>query len=54
VPSTVAVAAGTAALAAWVAGVAGLFGVVTNWALFACGLGLLLASRVFALRESRR
>ena len=42
------------ALAAWVAGVAGLFGATANWTLFLVGWALLLASRVFALRESPR
>ena len=43
-----AAAAGTAALAAWVVGVAGAFGAAANYTLFVSGLTLLLASRVFA------
>jgi hypothetical protein len=41
-------AAGTAALAAWVVGVAGAFGAAANHTLFLSGLALLLASRVYA------
>jgi hypothetical protein len=37
---------GTAALAGWLVGVAGAFGVTTNWALFLSGVGLLLVARL--------
>ena len=50
----VAAGGGSVMLAAWVGGVGGLFGATTNWTLFVIGWTLLLASRVFALRESPR
>jgi ABC-type sulfate transport system permease component len=53
VPTAVAAIA-SSVLAAWVAGVTGLFGVMTNWTLFGIGLALLLVSRAFALRAPRR
>ena len=37
---------GTAALAGWFVGVAGAFGVTTNWTLFLGGVGLLLVARL--------
>ena len=45
---------GAALLLAWVAGVSGAFGATVNWTLFLCGSAVLLLSRAFALRESRR
>ena len=52
--ATVTEASALVALVGWVAGVAGLFGATANWTLFLVGWALLLASRVFALRESPR
>jgi hypothetical protein len=46
----VVVGVGTAALAGWLVGVAGAFGVTTNWTLFLTGVGLLLVAR---LRQPR-
>jgi hypothetical protein len=37
---------GTAALAGWLIGVAGAFGVTTNWTFFLGGVGLLLVARL--------
>jgi hypothetical protein len=54
VVQTAVAALASVVLAAWVTGVTGLFGVVTNWTLFAVGLALLLVSRAFALRAPRR
>ena len=51
---TAVVALASVVIAAWAAGVSGLFGVVTNWTLFVIGLALLAVSRAFAPPALRR